>query len=100
MRVLTSLSVLVLLLFLIAPKVWAGTAPVIDCNAPSTIVPPDAPISFTATATDNGSSTSCVITDPDCFTFTNKGKRIDKTESCVVEVDRATITIQKFGRRR
>ncbi len=73
------------------------TPPVPACNAPATIIPPDAPISFTATATDNCNATSCEITDPDCFTFTKKGKRIDKTESCVVEVDGDTITIQNSG---
>jgi hypothetical protein len=71
--------------------------PVISCNAPRTIIPPDAPISFTATATDNCGVTSVVIIDYDCFKFTKKGKRIDKTESCQVQVDGDTITILDSG---
>ena len=72
--------------------------PMIECNAPDTIVPPDAPISFTATAMD-----SCVgeitvaITDFDCFKFTKRGKKIDKKESCEVEIDGAKITIRDSG---
>jgi hypothetical protein len=66
------------------------------CNA-TNIIPPDAPISFIATATDNCEVSSVMITGYDCFKFTEKGKRIDKTESCVVEVDGANITIQDSG---
>ena len=74
------------------------TPPVIDSNAPATITPPDAPISFTATATDNcDSDLSVEITGYDCYFFTKKGKRIDKTESCVVEISRDNITILDSG---
>jgi hypothetical protein len=74
------------------------TPPVIACNAPATITPPDAPISFAATAIDNCDSTPAVeITSFDCFDFTKKGKPIDKTESCVVEVLGNTITILDSG---
>jgi hypothetical protein len=74
------------------------TPPVIDCSAPSTITPPDAPISFTATATDNCDEVPSVeITGYDCFKFTKKGKRIDKTESCVVEYVGDIITISDSG---
>ena len=74
------------------------TPPVISCNAPSTIIPPDAPISFTATATDNcDDSPSVEITEFDCFKYTEKGKRIDKTESCVVSIENDTITILDSG---
>lgn len=71
--------------------------PVISCNAPATIIPSDAPISFTATATDNCGVASVEITDFDCFKFTKKGKRIDKTESCQVHVEGDTITILDSG---
>ena len=70
--------------------------PEILCNAPETIVPPDAPISFTATATDN-CDVSVEITEYDCYTYTKKGKRIDKTESCIVDVAGDTITILDSG---
>ena len=74
------------------------TPPVISCNAPSSITPPDAPISFTATATDNCDSDPFVeITGYDCFFITKKGKRINKTESCVVEVVDDQITIINSG---
>lgn len=74
------------------------TAPEAFCNAPATIVPPDAPIGFTATATDGcDPGVSVEITDFDCFQFTKKGKRIDKTQSCVVQVNGDTITILDSG---
>lgn len=74
------------------------TPPDIQCNAPVTITPPDAPISFTATATDNCAGDQSVeIIGYDCFQFTKKGKRIDKTESCVVEVNGGTVTIVDSG---
>ncbi len=70
----------------------------IQCNAPETIIPPDAPISFTATATDNcAGDPSVEIIGYDCFKFTKKGKRIDKTEACIVEVNWDTITVEDSG---
>ena len=59
--------------------------------------PPDAPISFKATATDNCDVSLVEITQYDCYKYTKKGKRIDKTESCVVEVADDTITILNSG---
>jgi hypothetical protein len=74
------------------------TAPDISFNAPATIIPPDAPISFTATATDNCDlDPSIEITGYDCFFLTKKGKRIDKKESCVVSITGDTITIVDSG---
>lgn len=74
------------------------TGPVIACNTPTTIVPPDAPVSFTATASDNCDALPSVeITAYDCFAFTRNGRRIDKRESCVVQVDGATITVLDSG---
>ena len=71
--------------------------PVIQCNAPATITPPDAPISFTSTATDNCTVASTEIVAYDCFMITNKGKIIDKTDSCVVGIEGTTITILDSG---
>jgi hypothetical protein len=72
--------------------------PVISCNSLGIITPPDAPISFTATATDNcADDPSVEIIEYDCFMFTKKGKIIDKTESCIVEVNGDTITIVDSG---
>jgi subtilisin family serine protease len=72
--------------------------PTVMCNNPATIVPPDAPISFTATATDQcqGPITP-EITEYDCFKFTKKGKRIDKTGSCEVTINGDQITILDSG---
>jgi hypothetical protein len=72
--------------------------PVISCNAPATITPPDAPISFTVSATDNCDDTPAVeITGFDCYMFTKKGEQIDKTESCVVSIEKDIITILDSG---
>jgi len=64
--------------------------PVVQCNVGSgTIIPPDAPISFTAGALDNCAAqtgVTVVINGFDCFKFTKKGKRIDKTSSCEVAI--------------
>jgi hypothetical protein len=73
------------------------TPPDIACNAPATIVPPDAPISFTATADDSCCFESVEIVAYDCFFLNGAGKRVDKTESCVVEVNGDTITILDSG---
>ena len=72
--------------------------PEVLCNNPPTIVPPDAPISFTATATDQCEGDIIPeITGFDCFKFTKKGKRVDKTESCEVSIVGDTITILDSG---
>jgi hypothetical protein len=72
--------------------------PVISCNSPATIIPPDAPISFTAGAADVcEGAVATTISDFDCFMFTKKGKRIDKTGSCVVQLNGGTVTIADSG---
>jgi hypothetical protein len=75
------------------------TPPEIECNAPAKITPSDAPVSFTSTVTDNcdGDDPSVEITGYDCFNFTKKGSRIDKTESCIVSLDGDTINIVDSG---
>jgi hypothetical protein len=74
------------------------TAPVIRCNARRTITPPDAPISFTATAADNcDDNPSVLITGFDCFKFTKKGKKIDMGQSCRVDLAGDSITILNTG---
>lgn len=74
------------------------TAPEIACNAVPQITPPDAPISFTATATDQcyGPLTA-EITSYDCYKITKKGKRIGKTNSCVVSIAGDQISILDTG---
>jgi hypothetical protein len=74
------------------------TPPVIVCNAPAETTPSDAPVSFTATVTDNcDEEPSIEITEYDCFKLTKKGKRIDKTESCIVSIEGDTINIIDSG---
>jgi hypothetical protein len=81
-------------------EVVDSTGPVIACNAPATITPPDAPISLTATATDNcDGEPSVVITEFACSEQKVRGKEkeIDKEESCIVEVAGDTINILDSG---
>jgi hypothetical protein len=74
------------------------TAAVISCHAPSMMTPSDAPVTWTATAEDNCcDELSVEIIAFDCFTFTNKGKRIDKRNSCQVQLSGDQITILDFG---
>ena len=74
------------------------TGPVISCNAPDTIIPSDAPISFAATAVDNCDAVPDVeILSFDCFKINQNGKIISKLESCVVELNGPTITILDSG---
>jgi HYR domain-containing protein len=79
-------------------KVQDTTPPVISCNAPASIKPANAPISFTATASDVCDTSPAVsITGFSCFTFNGAGKRTDKAESCVVQIQGSTLTILNSG---
>jgi hypothetical protein len=74
------------------------SAPTIHCNAPLEVTPNAAPITFEATASDAcDDGASIEITEFDCFAFTKKGRRIDKRESCVVEIAGHSITILDSG---
>ncbi len=73
------------------------TPPQAFCNSPATITPPDAPISFTATATDTCGTVDVRVVDYDCYAYTKKGKRIDKTYSCQVAFGGDTITVLDSG---
>ena len=73
-------------------------APIIDCNSPEFIKPPDAPISFTATANDICDGVIVpAITGYDCFWINPAGRRVDKTDSCVVEIAGDEVTIVDSG---
>jgi hypothetical protein len=79
-------------------EVVDSTPSVIACNAPSFITPPQAPITFVATVTDNcDPDPTVVITGYECYKFTKKGKKIDKGESCIVEIVGDSITIHDVG---
>lgn len=73
------------------------TSPIIECNAPSTIIPPDAPVSFAASAMDNCGSASVSIQQYDCFKFTKKGKWVNKAESCEAAISDDAISILDSG---
>jgi hypothetical protein len=68
----------------------------VQANAQSTITPPDAPISFTATADDNCSA-AVEITDYSCYKIKKDGSHQSKMESCVVGLSGDTITISDSG---
>jgi hypothetical protein len=72
------------------------TPPAIDCNAPATIIPPDAPVCFPATTTDNCGA-QVAVTGFDCWKINGAGKRISKLESCVVEIHGDTLCILDSG---
>lgn len=71
------------------------TPPVVSCNAPATITPPNKQAnSFTATATDVcTASVAARLTSFECFKLDGKGRKLDKTKSCKVALQGATITI-------
>jgi streptogramin lyase len=68
----------------------------VQANALATITPPDAPISFTATANDN-CSVAVEITDYSCYKVKKNGSQQSKMESCVVGLSGDTITISDSG---
>jgi hypothetical protein len=74
------------------------TPPQVSCSSPATITPPDAPVSFTATANDGceGQLTP-VIVDYACYKVTKKGKLINKASSCSVSFSGDTVTIADSG---
>ena len=70
--------------------------PEIQCNE-SPITPPDAPTTFTATATDNCSVSNVAVTSYDCWKLNGAGKKVDKKGSCVVAYNGADLTISDVG---
>lgn len=67
--------------------------PVISCNSPATITPPDAPISFTATAVNScGPAASPTITGYECWKLTGNGHR--HPANCQVNIAGPTIEIE------
>ena len=74
------------------------TLPGISVDFQPTVIPPDAPITFAASAADNCDASPLVeIFAYDCFAFTRNGRRIDKTDSCVVSLEGNTVTIHDSG---
>ncbi|WP_339133779.1 MAG: hypothetical protein WGN25_13680 [Candidatus Electrothrix sp. GW3-4] len=73
-----------------------NVAPIINTNAPETIIPPDAPVSFTASAADNCSAIVEIV-DYRCYGFTGNGTEHSKMQSCVVSTSGDTLTIADSG---
>jgi hypothetical protein len=73
------------------------TPPEVFCNT-LTVVPPNKPATFTATATDV-CTTSVVpeLVDYECFKINGAGKVVDKTKSCKVTLAGPTVTIKNTG---
>ena len=69
-------------------------APSIQCSA-NNITPPEAPVTFSAGSSDYCSVPVTEVVSYDCYKFTKKGKRVDKTDSCVVTMSGANITIEE-----
>jgi hypothetical protein len=64
--------------------VFDDTPPVVSCNAPATVTPRDAPITFTATAEDNCGVDSVRVAEPVCWKINGRGKR--KAVRCKVKL--------------
>jgi len=62
--------------------------PVISCNTPPRITPSDVIQTFTATAADTCDAEVIPITTGlDCFSFTQKGKEVDRMGGCEVAIN-------------
>lgn len=74
------------------------TAPVVVCNAPSTITPPKTPLKFTATVTDVcDAAVQARITGVECFKISPNTNRVEKTKACGATFLGATLTLPKGG---
>jgi hypothetical protein len=74
------------------------TPPELDCGAPPTITPRDAPITFGAGAKDAcDEGSTALVSNVRCFETKQNGRLVDKEESCVVAVDDSTLTIVDSG---
>jgi hypothetical protein len=69
----------------------------VTCNAPATISPTDAPISFKATASDLCGASSAVIQSFACFEVKKDGRVLDRREWCKVAIEGDTLTILNPG---
>jgi hypothetical protein len=69
--------------------------PVLSCNSPASITPPEAPISFTATAQDACGEATPTITGYDCWKLGGDGTR--HHAGCKVRISGPTIEIKNTG---
>jgi hypothetical protein len=74
------------------------TPPVISCNAPATILPSDAPVTFIASAEDAcDAAPAAEVTAFRCYEVKPNGRIVDKRESCVVNFAGDSITVVNSG---
>jgi hypothetical protein len=79
-------------------RVEDTTPPEIACNTSPTIRPPDAPITFIATAFDVcDDHVVPEVVGYDCFWFNPAGRRVDKRQSCQVSLGDDGVTIHDSG---
>jgi hypothetical protein len=71
------------------------TLPTLSCQAPPTITPPDAPISFQAMAADNCSVQSVAVSTATCWRTNPAGKTV--YDVCELVVSGDTITVVDSG---
>jgi hypothetical protein len=75
-----------------------SSAPIISCNSPAKIAPAQIVLSFTATAADTCDTD--VIPEAfeyDCYSFTKKGKRVDRSDRCDVAFRGEVVDIINSG---
>jgi hypothetical protein len=73
------------------------TKPLLACNAPSTISPPDAAVSFRATATDScGAPPPVVVSNVECMQIRPDGT-LASWKACKVTTEGDTVTIANAG---
>ena len=70
--------------------------PVLSCNSPPTITPPQAPVAYTATAEDGSGALPVAITGATCWKLTGNGAR-GHAAGCKLLVSGATIEIRNSG---
>ena len=84
------------------------TAPALEdivCAELGTMIPPDVPLTFqvdgeggiVSSAADSCSEVTVTVSNFDCWMFNGAGKRVDKTQSCVVSFDSTSLTIEDSG---
>ncbi|MDP2270079.1 MAG: hypothetical protein Q8K32_05045 [Archangium sp.] len=74
------------------------TPPVIACNNPPAIIPPRAPVAYTASATDVcDPGVAAVVTAVECFKISPNGNRVPKDKACGATFTGATLNLPKGG---
>ena len=73
-------------------------SPVVECNAPETITPQAAPLSFTATASDNCQVASVEVANARCQRFGPDGSPVDlPARACAASLAGDTLTVHRSG---